>query len=71
MAFANSILDATKDALVVTALGGAEQIPFLTVWAVLPFSIVFVVAFSWASVRVSRGAHAACPTRGCLPVLSF
>ena len=33
MAFANSILDALKDTLVVTAFGGAEQIPYLTVYA--------------------------------------
>ena len=45
MAFANSILDALKDTLVVTAFGGAEQIPYLTVYAVLPMSLLFVSLF--------------------------
>ena len=39
MALANGILDALKDTLVVTAFGGAEQIPYLTVYAVLPVFI--------------------------------
>lgn len=46
MAFANSILDALKDTLVVTAFGGAEQIPYLTVYAVLPMSLLFVSLFT-------------------------
>lgn len=56
MAYANSVLDSTKDTLVVTALGGAEQIPFLTVWAVLPASVLFVVAFSKLSAALPRAA---------------
>ena len=54
MAFANSVLDSTKDTLVVTALGGAEQIPFLTLYAVLPASLLFVLAFSVCSSRFTR-----------------
>jgi 4-hydroxybenzoate polyprenyltransferase len=42
--------------LVVTALGGAEQIPFLTVWAVLPASVAFVLVFGLASTRLPRAA---------------
>ena len=38
----------------VTALGGAEQIPYLTVYAVLPASIVFVLAFAALSSRLQR-----------------
>jgi AAA family ATP:ADP antiporter len=46
----------TKDTLVVTALGGAEQIPYLTVYAVLPASVLFVLAFAALSSRMSRKA---------------
>ena len=42
MALANGILDALKDTLVVTAFGGVEQIPYLTVYAVLPASLAVV-----------------------------
>ena len=49
MSFCNCILDATKDTLVVTAFGGAEQIPWLTVWAVLPLSFVVLFCYSVAS----------------------
>ena len=56
MAYSNSVLDSTKDTLVVTALGGAEQIPFLTVWAVLPASVLFVLAFSSLSASLGRAA---------------
>ncbi|GHP01467.1 hypothetical protein PPROV_000022300 [Pycnococcus provasolii] len=52
MSFCNCILDATKDTLVVTAFGGAEQIPWLTVWAVLPLSIVVLAVYSVASQRM-------------------
>ena len=54
MAYNNALLDSLKDTLTVTALGGAEQIPFLTVWAVLPASILFVLAFSTLSTRLPR-----------------
>ena len=45
MAFANSILDALKDTLVVTAFGGAEQIPYLTVYAVADVVVVRVYVY--------------------------
>ena len=54
MAFANSILDALKDTLVVTAFGGAEQIPYLTVYAVLPMSLLFVSMFTKLSEKWGR-----------------
>jgi AAA family ATP:ADP antiporter len=54
MAFANSILDALKDTLVVTAFGGAEQIPYLTVYAVLPMSLLFVSLFTKLSEKWGR-----------------
>ena len=54
MALANGILDALKDTLVVTAFGGAEQIPYLTVYAVLPMSFVFVGVFAKFSQRWGR-----------------
>ena len=54
MAFANSIMDAVKDTLVVTAFGGAEQIPYLTVYAVLPMSLLFVSLFGKLSEKLGR-----------------
>ena len=54
MALANGILDALKDTLVVTAFGGAEQIPYLTVYAVLPCSFAFVGVFAKFSRRWGR-----------------
>ena len=54
MAFANSIMDAVKDTLVVTAFGGAEQIPYLTVYAVLPMSLLFVSLFARLSNKLGR-----------------
>ena len=53
MALANGILDALKDTLV-TAFGGAEQIPYLTVYAVLPMSLLFVGVFASFSQRWGR-----------------
>jgi ATP:ADP antiporter, AAA family len=45
--FNYTILRDTKDALIVTAPGsGAEAIPFLKVWGVLPFAILFMVVYS-------------------------
>ena len=39
----------------ITAVGGGTAvIPFLTVYAVLPLSVVFLVAFSFGSQRFSR-----------------
>jgi len=42
---------------VITAVGGgAHVIPYLTVYAVLPSSLLFLLAFSAASQRLSRKA---------------
>ena len=56
MSFVNSILDSTKDTLVVTAFGGAEQLPFLTVYAVLPCSLLFLMVYSKMANRLEPGA---------------
>jgi hypothetical protein len=57
LSFINTMLDSLKDTLVITAAGGgAFVIPYLTVYAVLPLSMVFLVAFSFASQRMSRSA---------------
>ncbi len=45
--FNYTILRDTKDALIVTAPGsGAEAIPFLKVWGVLPMAVLFMVVYS-------------------------
>ena len=45
--FNYTILRDTKDTLIVTAPGsGAEAIPFLKVWGVLPFAIIFMLVYS-------------------------
>jgi AAA family ATP:ADP antiporter len=45
--FNYTILRDTKDALIVTAPGsGAEAIPFLKVWGVLPIAILFMIVYS-------------------------
>ncbi|EFN55123.1 hypothetical protein CHLNCDRAFT_134175 [Chlorella variabilis] len=55
MAFVNTIIDSLKDSLVITAVGGGtEVIPYLTVYAVLPMSMLFLVAYSWGTQRFSR-----------------
>jgi len=54
MAFNNTIFDSTKDTILITAIGGAEQIPFVTLYAVLPASCLFLFLFSVASKRYSR-----------------
>ncbi len=55
LSFVNTILDSLKDTLVITAEGGgAAVLPFLTVYAVLPSSLLFLVVYSWASQRLSR-----------------
>lgn len=41
--FANALLDPIADTLVVTSFGGAEQIPFLSLYGVLPSSFLFVM----------------------------
>ncbi|KAI8467681.1 MAG: TLC ATP/ADP transporter-domain-containing protein [Monoraphidium minutum] len=57
LSFTNTLLDSLKDTLVITAPGGgASVIPFLTVYAVLPCSVAFLLLYSWASARMSRAA---------------
>lgn len=53
--FNYTILRDTKDALVVTAPGsGAEAIPFLKLWGVLPFAIIFMLMYSKLSNILSK-----------------
>ncbi|EIE27375.1 plastidic ADP/ATP translocase, partial [Coccomyxa subellipsoidea C-169] len=55
--FINTLLDSLGSSLVITAVGGGtEVIPFLTVYAVWPASFVFLVLYSFATQRFSRGA---------------
>ena len=57
LAFVNTILDSLKDTLVITAVGGGAQvIPYLTVYAVLPSSLIFFIVYSYASQSFSRQA---------------
>ena len=57
MSFNNTILDSLGNSLVITAEGGGTRvIPFLTVYAVWPASFLFLVAYSAATQRLSRGA---------------
>ena len=55
MSFNNTVLDSLANSLVITASGGGTQvIPFLTVYAVWPCSIIFLVAYSAATQRLAR-----------------
>lgn len=55
--FNYTILRDTKDTLVVTAPGsGAEAIPFLKVWGVLPFAILFMLLYAKMSNVLSKKA---------------
>lgn len=48
LSFNYYILKTLKDALVITAKGsGAEAIPFIKVWLLLPASILMAIAFTW------------------------
>jgi ATP:ADP antiporter, AAA family len=50
-----NLLRVFKDSLLVTARGsGAEALPFVKVWAVLPMAILFTMLFSWLSHRLNR-----------------
>lgn len=42
-----------KDSLVITT-SGAEVIPFIKVWAILPSSVLLTIIFTWLSNRFSR-----------------
>lgn len=53
--FNYTILRDTKDALIVTAPGsGAEAIPFLKVWGVLPMAVLFMVIYAKLSNSLSK-----------------
>lgn len=55
--FNYTVLRDTKDTLIVTAAGsGAEAIPFLKVWGVLPFAILFMLLYSKLSNKLSKPA---------------
>ncbi|BDA47960.1 ADP,ATP carrier protein 1 [Coccomyxa sp. Obi] len=57
LSFINTLLDSLGSSLVITAVGGGTAvIPFLTVYAVWPASFVFLVLYSFATQRFSRGA---------------
>lgn len=51
--FSYSILRATKDTLVVTA-SGAEALPFLKVWGILPMALLFTFIFTRLSNWLTR-----------------
>lgn len=53
--FNYSLLRASKDALVVTApASGAEALPFLKVWAIVPMAFLFTFIFTRVSNRLAR-----------------
>ena len=53
--FTYTVLRDTKDSLIVTAPGsGAEAIPFLKLWGVLPFAILFMLFYSKMSNVFSK-----------------
>jgi ATP:ADP antiporter, AAA family len=55
ISFNYTILRDTKDTLIVTAPGsGAEAIPFLKVWGVLPMAIVFMLIYAKLSNKLSK-----------------
>jgi AAA family ATP:ADP antiporter len=55
LAFVNTIIDSLKDSLVITAVGGGtEVLPYLSTYAVLPSSVLFLVLYSWATKNLSR-----------------
>ncbi len=55
IAFDYNLLRSFKDSLIVTAHGsGAEAIPFIKVWAILPMAIAFTYLFTRLTNRFSR-----------------
>ncbi len=53
--FNYSLLRGTKDTLVVTApYSGAEALPYLKVWAIVPMALLFTFIFTRVSNRLSR-----------------
>ena len=56
ISFNYTILRDTKDTLVVTSHAGAEAIPFLKFWGVLPAAIIFMLVYSKLSNMLSKPA---------------
>lgn len=57
ISFNYTILRDTKDTLIVTAPGsGAEALPFLKVWGVLPCAIIFMLIYAKLSNKLSKQA---------------
>ena len=57
ISFNYTILRDTKDTLIVTAQGsGAETIPFLKLWGVLPMAIIFMLIYVKLSNKLSKTA---------------
>ncbi len=57
ISFNYTILRDTKDTLIVTAPGsGAEAIPFLKVWGVLPMAVLFMLIYAKLSNKLSKPA---------------
>ena len=55
ISFNYTILRDTKDTLIVTAAGsGAEAIPFLKVWGVLPMAVLFMIIYAKLSNKLSK-----------------
>ena len=55
ISFVYSMLRNTKDAFIVTAPGaGADLIPFLKVYGVIPFSVLFMLAYAKLSNRLGK-----------------
>lgn len=55
ISFVYTALRDTKDTLLVTAPGsGAEAIPFLKVWGVLPFAVLFMLIYAKLSNKMSK-----------------
>ncbi|GMH36243.1 hypothetical protein BSKO_04111 [Bryopsis sp. KO-2023] len=55
MSFINTIVNSLSLTLVITSGGGGAQvIPFLTVYAAFPTSLLFMVAYAWASHHLDR-----------------
>jgi ADP/ATP carrier protein family len=54
--FNYSLLKTTKDSLVLAgSRAGAEVIPFLKVWGIVPGAVIITMIYGWMSCRYSRG----------------
>jgi AAA family ATP:ADP antiporter len=57
ISFNYTILRDSKDGIIVTAPGsGAEAIPFLKLWGVLPFAVIFMLVYAKLSNKLSKPA---------------